>query len=96
MCACPGMAGQVIRPRAARYQMLGGTLAKGSYGAVYVAWDTTDGTIVALKKQPAKSESATRELNAYHSLPQHPNVLSLLDASVGRGGAVVVFGVHAP
>ena len=46
------MAGQVIPdcPRAARYQMLGGTLAKGSYGEVYVAWGTTDGTIVALKK----------------------------------------------
>ena len=48
-------------------------------------WDTTCGTIAALKKQPAKSESAARELNTYHSLPQHPNVLSILDAFVGRG-----------
>ena len=96
--ACPGMVGEVIPDhcsRAARYQILGGTLAKGAHGEVYVAWDTTDGTIVALKKQPAKSESATRELNTYHSLPQHPNVLSILDAFVGKG-AVVVCGVQVP
>ena len=65
--------------------MLGGTLAKGSYGEVYAVWDTPDGTIVALKRQPPESESATRELYTYRSLPEHPNVLSILDAFVGRG-----------
>ena len=69
--ARPGMAGQVIPdcPRAPRYQMLGCILAKGSYGEVYVALDTTDGTLVALNNEPTESVTATRELSACHSLP---------------------------
>ena len=79
-----GMARQDVpaNSKVSRYRPLGRPLAHGSYGEVSVAWDSKVNGIVALKKQQAKSETATRELNAYRSLPEHPNVLSILNSFV--------------
>ena len=79
-----GMARQDVpaNSKVSRYRPLGGPLAQGSYGEVSVAWDAKVNGIVALKKQKAKSETAARELNAYRSLPEHPNVLSILNSFV--------------
>jgi serine/threonine protein kinase len=70
-----------------RYTLLGDRLAKGSYGEVWVAWDEQTSKVVAIKRQRSDSSTAGRELNAYHSLPNHPNVLALLHTFVALGAA---------
>lgn len=64
-----------------RYKAVGTRIGKGSYGSVSVAWDTHAEALVALKKQPRKSETARREL-LFLSLCQHPNTMSLRDSFV--------------
>ena len=70
-----------------RYTLLGDRLAKGSYGEVWVAWDEQTSKVVAIKRQRSDSSTAGRELNAYHVLPNHPNVLALLHTFVALGAA---------
>ncbi len=70
---------------AGRYMLLGDRLAKGGYGEVFAAWDDKASTLVAIKRQRAESSTAAREINAFHALPRHPNVLAVLESFVSGG-----------
>ena len=69
---------------AARYTLLGERLAKGGYGEVWRAWDEEEERLVAVKKQPQKSEDASREMDALLAGPAHR---AKMGWCANRGGA---------
>ena len=85
------MASSQGRGLSSRYRRLDensgiGAIAKGSFGRVYVAVDTTTEETVAVKRQVLPSTSAISELCWYMALSQawHPNVVHLLDHLVSK------------
>ena len=58
-----------------------GALARGSFGAIYIALDKTTSSTVVVKRQRVPGDAAARELAFYKALGQylHPNVMPLLD-----------------
>ena len=52
-----------------------GFLAKGSFGKVYIAEDTTTGEVVAIKKQRYPSAEVARELAFAKVVASSPSVL---------------------
>ena len=65
-----------------RYLSLGknaASLGRGAYGQVRPAWDQDAERLVAIKEQRRESDTAKREMMFFQVVPQHPNLLRLLD-----------------
>ena len=72
--------------RVARYQRLGDKtqtqLGKGTYGVVYVAWDSKEAHLVAIKEQHRKSPDAFTEMCVMQTVGNHQRLVELLDVCV--------------
>lgn len=72
--------------RATRFQRLGSKgaaqLGKGSYGTVYLAWDTVEECLVAVKEQDARSDDSAVEMCTLQALGRHPTLVRLVDVFV--------------
>ena len=69
-----------------------GALASGSYGAVYLAVDTTTQQLVAIKRQELPDKAAENELLEHTTWLRfpHPNLISMLDWYVKNSALFLV------
>jgi len=68
-------------------------IAKGEYGRVYAAQNIKNGTLVAVKIQPADDEGAVAEYNALRVL-RHPRIINFMDAFVCNNLVYMVFPLY--
>ena len=82
--ASPPLA-QLLGPRLLRLK----TLASGSFGTVVLHWDQLMEKIVCVKQPLGEDAAASfiREIVTYSRLGDHPNVMVLLDQTIGDPGA---------
>ena len=77
-----------------RYERLN-LFGEGADAKVFAAWDCSEAKLVALKAEPATDDEAARELLAFWMLPQHENVLRLLDCFRDSGLQYLVLKLHS-
>ena len=70
-----------------RYERLN-LLGESSDAKVFAAWDCSEAKLVGVKVEQATDDEAARELLAFWMLPQHENVLRLLDCFRDSGHQV--------
>ena len=76
-----------------RYETLN-LIGRGSYAKVVAAWDKIEEKLVAVKKERTTDEEAASELLTFWMLPQHENVLRLLDCFRDSGLQYLVLKLH--
>ena len=86
--------------RVDRYQRLGdktqSQVGSGTYGVVYVAWDSVRACLVAIREQPVKSGGALAEMCVMQKVGNHPRLVHLINIGLSDNNKLVTILEYLP